>query len=69
MQQIRGFQRFLSVVALVVAGMLAGCGGEAPEQAVWAQLAALQAAFNQWSEQSGRPLCQLSTMLAFTVNH
>ena len=46
MQQIRGFQRFLSVVALVVAGMLAGCGGEAPEQAVWAQLAALQAAID-----------------------
>lgn len=32
-------------------------------------LAAVQAAFNQWQEQSGRPLCQLSMMLAFTVNH
>ncbi|MNN83431.1 hypothetical protein D3C81_2004670 [compost metagenome] len=32
-------------------------------------LAAVQAAFNQWREQSGRPLCQLSMMLAFTVNH
>ena len=31
--------------------------------------AAAQAAFNQWREQSGRPLCQLSAMLAFTVNH
>ena len=31
--------------------------------------AAAQAAFNQWSEESGRPLCQLSAMLAFTVNH
>lgn len=32
-------------------------------------LAAVQAAFNQWQEQSGRPLCQLSMMLACTVNH
>lgn len=30
---------------------------------------AAQAAFNQWLEESGRPLCQLSAMLAFTVNH
>jgi 3-methyladenine DNA glycosylase Tag len=33
------------------------------------ELAAVQAAFNQWQEQSGRPLCQLSMMLAYTVNH
>ncbi|MFZ5958299.1 DNA-3-methyladenine glycosylase I [Pseudomonas knackmussii] len=32
-------------------------------------LAAVQAAFNVWHEQSGRPLCQLSVMLAHTVNH
>ncbi|WP_339487133.1 DNA-3-methyladenine glycosylase I [Pseudomonas sp. EL_65y_Pfl2_R95] len=32
-------------------------------------LATVQAAFNTWHEQSGRPLCQLSTMLAYTVNH
>ena len=31
--------------------------------------AAVQAAFNEWHEQSGRPLCQLSVMLAHTVNH
>jgi 3-methyladenine DNA glycosylase Tag len=31
--------------------------------------AAVQAAFNQWHAQSGRPLCQLSMMLAYTVNH
>lgn len=31
--------------------------------------AAVQAAFNQWRAESGRPLCQLSAMLAFTVNH
>ncbi len=31
--------------------------------------AAAQAAFNQWQSESGRPLCQLSTMLALTVNH
>ncbi|ALN18716.1 DNA-3-methyladenine glycosylase I [Ectopseudomonas mendocina] len=32
-------------------------------------LAAVQAAFNQWRAESGRPLCQLSVMLAYTVNH
>lgn len=31
--------------------------------------AAVQAAFNEWHKQSGRPLCQLSVMLAHTVNH
>ncbi|WP_372877772.1 DNA-3-methyladenine glycosylase I [Pseudomonas sp.] len=31
--------------------------------------AAVQAAFNQWHAQSSRPLCQLSMMLAYTVNH
>lgn len=33
------------------------------------ELAAVQAAFNQWRAESGRPLCQLSVMLAHTVNH
>ena len=33
------------------------------------ELAAVQNAFNQWQAQSGRPLCQLSVMLAHTVNH
>ncbi|MEG0968548.1 MAG: DNA-3-methyladenine glycosylase I [Pseudomonas sp.] len=32
-------------------------------------LALVQAAFNQWHAESGRPLCQLSVMLAHTVNH
>lgn len=32
-------------------------------------LAAVQAAFNSWQQQSGRPLCQLSVMLGHTVNH
>ncbi|SEQ22645.1 MULTISPECIES: DNA-3-methyladenine glycosylase I [Pseudomonas] len=31
--------------------------------------AAMQAAFNQWQAESKRPLCQLSVMLAHTVNH
>jgi 3-methyladenine DNA glycosylase Tag len=31
--------------------------------------ALVQEAFNQWHAESGRPLCQLSNMLAFTVNH
>ena len=29
----------------------------------------MQAAFNQLQQDSGRPLCQLSAMLAWTVNH
>jgi len=32
-------------------------------------LALVQQAFNQWHAESGRPLCQLSVMLAHTVNH
>ncbi|MBT8767180.1 DNA-3-methyladenine glycosylase I [Metapseudomonas boanensis] len=32
-------------------------------------LAQVQAAFKQWHAESGRPLCQLSVMLAHTVNH
>lgn len=31
--------------------------------------AAVQAVFNRWHGESGRPLCQLSAMLAFTTNH
>ncbi|HTN32269.1 MAG TPA: DNA-3-methyladenine glycosylase I [Pseudomonas sp.] len=31
--------------------------------------AAVQDAFNAWRAESGRPLCQLSMMLAYTVNH
>ncbi|MGA6100346.1 DNA-3-methyladenine glycosylase I [Stutzerimonas marianensis] len=31
--------------------------------------ARVQDVFNRWHEESGRPLCQLSAMLAFTVNH
>ena len=32
-------------------------------------LAAVQEAFNIWQAQSGRPLCQISMLLALTVNH
>ncbi|WP_207885096.1 DNA-3-methyladenine glycosylase I [Pseudomonas sp. 30_B] len=32
-------------------------------------LARVQAAFNAWQEQSGRPLCHISMMLSYTVNH
>lgn len=32
-------------------------------------LAVVQGAFNQWHAESGRPMCQLSMMLAYTVNH
>ncbi len=31
--------------------------------------AKVQEVFNQWQAESGRPLCQLSAMLAYTVNH
>jgi 3-methyladenine DNA glycosylase Tag len=31
--------------------------------------AAVQDAFNAWRAESGRPLCQLSMMVAYTVNH
>jgi 3-methyladenine DNA glycosylase Tag len=31
--------------------------------------AAVQAVFNQWHADSGRPMCQLSAMLAYTANH
>ena len=30
-------------------------------------LAAVQTAFNQWRSESGRPLCQISRLLAYTV--
>jgi 3-methyladenine DNA glycosylase Tag len=32
-------------------------------------LALVQAAFNTWQEQSGRPLCHISMMLSYSVNH
>jgi 3-methyladenine DNA glycosylase Tag len=32
-------------------------------------LALVQGAFNTWQEQSGRPLCHISMMLSYTVNH
>lgn len=32
-------------------------------------LALVQSAFSQWQEQSGRPLCHISMMLSYTVNH
>ncbi|WP_191485269.1 DNA-3-methyladenine glycosylase I [Pseudomonas sp. FEN] len=32
-------------------------------------LAIVQEAFNQWHAESGRPMCQLSMMLAYTTNH
>ncbi len=31
--------------------------------------ALVQDVFNQWHAESGRPMCQLSAMLSFTVNH
>jgi len=49
------------VAALVAQGIV----DKKPTSQVDLQL--VQAAFNQWQEQSGRPLCQISRMLAFCV--
>jgi len=32
-------------------------------------LVTVQGTFNQWQAESGRPMCQLSMRLAYTVNH
>ena len=51
------------VIALTAQGIIDKAPSSQRDQA------AMQAAFNAWREQSGRPLCQLSMMLALTVNH
>ena len=33
-----------------------------------AEIAALQAVFNRWQEETGRPLCQLSQILALSID-
>lgn len=46
MQQIRGFQRVLVVVGLLVPLLFAGCASDDPEQAVRRQVDAMQAAID-----------------------
>src|SRR5690606_20409980 len=46
MQQIRPFQRFVAGVSLSVTGLLAGCAGDPPEQAVRHRVEAMQAAID-----------------------
>ena len=62
-----GKDTFIPTDDLVAALKAQGIVDKAPTSQK--ELAAVQAAFNQWRAESGRPLCQLSVMLAHTVNH
>ena len=62
-----GKDTFISTDDLVAALKAQGIVDKAPTSQK--ELASVQAAFNQWQAESGRPLCQLSVMLAHTVNH
>ena len=62
-----GKDTFIPTDDLVAALKAQGIVDKAPTSQK--ELAAVQAAFNQWQAESGRPLCQLSVMLAHTVNH
>ena len=62
-----GKDTFIPTDDLVAALKAQGIVDKAPTSQK--DLAAVQAAFNQWQAESGRPLCQLSVMLAHTVNH
>ena len=62
-----GKDTFIPTDDLVAALKAQGIVDKAPTSQK--ELAAVQAAFSQWQAESGRPLCQLSVMLAHTVNH
>ena len=62
-----GKDTFIPTDDLVAALKAQGIVDKAPTSQK--ELASVQAAFNQWQAESGRPLCQLSVMLAHTVNH
>lgn len=62
-----GKDTFIPTNDLVAALKAQGIVDKAPTSQK--ELASVQAAFNQWQAESGRPLCQLSVMLAHTVNH
>lgn len=65
--RMMGKDTFIPTDDLVAALKAQGIVDRAPTSQK--ELAAVQAAFNQWQAESGRPLCQLSVMLAHTVNH
>ena len=65
--RMMGKDTFIPTDDLVAALKAQGIVDKAPSSRK--ELAAVQAAFNQWQAESGRPLCQLSVMLAHTVNH
>ena len=65
--RMMGKDTFIPTDDLVAALKAQGIVDKAPTSQK--ELAAVQAAFNQWQAESGRPLCQLSVMLAHTVNH
>ena len=62
-----GKDTFIPTDDLVAALKAQGIVDKAPTSQK--ELAAVQAAFSQWQAESDRPLCQLSVMLAHTVNH
>lgn len=62
-----GKDTFIPTEDVVVALKAQGIIDKAPTSQ--RDLAKVQEAFNIWQQQSGRPLCQLSVMLAHTVNH
>lgn len=65
--RMAGKDTFIPTDDVVAAFKAQGIVDKAPSSR--RDLAAVQAAFNAWQAQSGRPFCQLSTMLALTVNH
>lgn len=65
--RMAGKDTFIPTDDVVAALQAQGIVDKAPSSQ--RDLAAVQAAFNVWQAQSGRPLCQLSMMLAYTVNH
>lgn len=65
--RMAGKDTFLITTDVVAALIAHGIIDRAPTSQ--SALRAVQAAFNDLQEQSGRPLCQLSAMLAWTVNH
>ena len=67
LQDMIGKDTFIPTEDMVAALKAQGIVDKAPTSLK--ELAAVQAAFNQWHAESGRPLCQLSVMLAHTVNH
>ncbi|WP_349572419.1 DNA-3-methyladenine glycosylase I [Azotobacter salinestris] len=65
--RMAGKDTFIPTEDVVAALKAQGIVDKAPSSRK--DLAAVQAAFNRWQAESGRPLCQLSVMLAHTVNH